>query len=509
MRALRRSARRSVRLTVLAACAALVFSGHPAAAGVRTTTGTPGAAGLGDPLFPLSGNGGYRVTHTALDLEWQAPRTPFPASATISAVATHALSRFNLDFAGNTLMRVSVDGTPAEAVREGDELVVTPAHHVPRGRAFEVRVEYTADPTLTRHREDAIEDYGWIPTADGTVVYPQPNGTQILFPSNDHPSVRSPMTVSISAPDDVRAVAAGELKNQEEDGPGRLRWTYESPAPVAGQLVQFAVGRYEVLVSEGPDGVRLRDVVPPDLVEATAANRALTGDHLKWLTERLGPYPYDTYGLLVAPTDLGVALETQTLSLVPYRELTGDRVAAERTMVHELAHHWFGNSVGLARWSDLWLSEGHARFYERLYSEEHGGDAMADRMRDAYRQHNVWRRDFGAPAEPSEPMLFKRMRYDGSALVLYALRQEVGDAAFREIERAWVTWYQGRAASTQQFVGLASLVAGRDLAPFLTAWLYGATTPPMPGHPDWTSDPLSDGRAAAPAPAALGDPAGS
>ncbi|MGW0661912.1 M1 family aminopeptidase [Streptodolium elevatio] len=250
----------------------------------------------------------------------------------------------------------------------------------------------------------------------------------------------------------------------------------------------------------------MRDAVPPGLVAATAANRALTAGHLDWLTARLGAYPFDTYGLLVADTDLAVALETQTLSLVPGGELSGDRVAAERTMVHELAHHWFGNDVGIATWSDLWLSEGHARFYERLYSEEHGGDRFEDRMRDAYRQHDVWRRDFGAPAAPTEPALFKRMRYDGSALVLYALREEVGEAVFADIERRFLSCFRGRGASTRDFVGVASTAAGRDLAPFLEAWLYGTTTPPMPGHPDWTTDPLPPaGTAAA---RVAGDPAG-
>ncbi|MFD0392739.1 hypothetical protein ACFQ3Z_08330 [Streptomyces nogalater] len=81
------------------------------------------------------------------------------------------------------------------------------------------------------------------------------------------------------------------------------------------------------------------------------------------------------------------------------------------------------------------------------------------------------------------------MRYDGSALVLFALREKVGEETFGRIERAWVTAYRGRAAGTRDFIALASRIAGEDLGPFLTAWLYGAHTPPMPGHPDWQVDP--------------------
>ncbi|WP_399922664.1 M1 family metallopeptidase [Streptomyces kanamyceticus] len=474
-------------ITVAAALTAPVSQAAPATDGKPS----PGAPGLGDPLFPLDGNGGYRVDRYYLDFDWQAPKTPFEAATTIRATSTQALSRFNLDFAGNTLHAVTVNGSKAGASREGDELTVTPKTPIRKGSSFTVRVTYTADPGQTRHRDDAIEDYGWIPTPDGTVVYPQPNGARMIFPADDHPSRRAPITFRISTPSDRTAVANGKLVSRVEVPGDRVRWTYDSEQPLSTQLVQLAVGKFRLIDSEGPGGLPLRDVVPEALVEPTAKYRKLTPYHVKWLEERLGPYPFNRYGVLVGDTDLGVALETQTLSLVPKADLLGTKVDAERNLVHELTHQWFGNSVALESWSDLWVSEGHARFYERLYSEAGGGDSFEAAMKTAYAAHDQWRKDFGAPAEPTEPNLFKRMRYDGSALVLYALREQVGDATFQRIERAWVSGFQGRTASTRDFVDLASKVAGEDLEGFLRPWLYGSKTPPMPGHPDWVVDPVT------------------
>ncbi|MBL1082836.1 M1 family metallopeptidase [Streptomyces actinomycinicus] len=442
--------------------------------------------------MPLAGNGGYTVRRYTLDFDWQAPRTPFAAVATVRATATQALSRFDLDFAGNTLRGVTVDGAPAAAVRDGDELVVTPGRPVPRGGAFTVRVAYTADPTQGRHRDDAIQDYGWVPTADGTIVCAQPDGARMIFPANDHPSLRAPVTFRITTPPGLSAVANGRLVGTDRRPGGRTRWTYDSEQPIAPQLVQMAVGRFRFVDSKGPHGLPVRDVVPDGLVTDTEAYRSLTPEHLTWLEQRLGPYPFRRYGVLVGDTDLPVALETQSLSVVPRDDLLGDRVDAERNLVHELTHHWTGDSVAVRRWSDLWLSEGHARYYERLYSDTHGGDSLEDAMRAAYEQHDQWRHDEGAPAEPTEATLFKVMRYDGSALVLYALREKVGAEAFDRIERTWVTRYRGRAAGTADFVALASQVAGEDLTPFLKPWLYGAHTPPMPGRPDWQVDPVED-----------------
>ncbi|MER6534523.1 M1 family metallopeptidase [Streptomyces sp900105755] len=452
----------------------------------------PGAPGIGDPLMPLDGNGGYTVRRYTLDLDWRAPETPFPAGTTISATATQALSRFDLDFAGNTLHRVTVDGAPAGAVRDGDELVVTPARPIPRGRTFTVHVAYTADPTQRRQRSDAIRTYGWVPTPDGTLICAQPDGAKMVFPADDHPSLRAPMTFRITTPQDLSAVANGRLVERVRQPGGRVQWTYDSEEPIAAQLVQLAIGKFTFVAGRGQGGPAVRDVVPDDLVTDTEAERSLTPQHLAWLEQHLGPFPFSRYGILVGDTDLPVALETQSLSLVPKGDLLGDRVDAERNLVHELTHHWTGDSVAVRRWSDLWLSEGHARFYERLYSAEHGGVSMEDAMRAAYEQHDQWRHDDGAPAEPTAPTLFKVMRYDGSALVLYALREKVGDATFDRIERTWVTRYRGRAAGTKDFVALASRLAGEDLTPFLTPWLYGSHTPPMPGHPDWQVDPVED-----------------
>lgn len=88
------------------------------------------------------------------------------------------------------------------------------------------------------------------------------------------------------------------------------------------------------------------------------------------------------------------------------------------------------------------------------------------------------------------------MVYDGSALVLYALRRTIGTDAFRTLERRWVAEHRDGTATTADFVALAGEVAGRDLTAFFRGWLYEAKTPAMPGHPDWRSRPVEAARTA-------------
>ncbi len=114
-------------------------------------------------------------------------------------------------------------------------------------------------------------------------------------------------------------------------------------------------------------------------------------------------------------------------------------------------------------------------------------------MKAVYAHGDQWRHDDGPVALPASGdfgTLFAFQRYHGGALVLYALRQVVGAATFQRIERAWLDRYEGRSASTDDFIALASQVSGRNLGPFLRDWVYGTKTPKMPGHPDWTVDPV-------------------
>ena len=66
-----------------------------------------------------------------------------------------------------------------------------------------------------------------------------------------------------------------------------------------------------------------------------------------------------------------------------------------------------------------------------------------------------------------------------------------------ELERRWAQSNEGDSVGTSDFIALASRVAGRNLRPFLSDWLFGTETPPMPGHPDWEVLPVEEGAPAA------------
>ncbi|WP_327705218.1 M1 family aminopeptidase [Streptomyces decoyicus] len=448
-----------------------------------------GPQGLGDPLYPTLGNTGYDVTSYDVSLDYSGHNNqPLNAVTEISARATTELDHLNLDFARGTVRSVKIGGLPAGHQQHGEDLVLTPAFHISRGQEVKISVEHTSEPS-------GKGDGGWIRTSDGLAMANQADAAHRVFPCNDHPSDKALFTFHITAPQELTAVANG-LPQRPGARAARRTWTYRTTHPMATELAQVSIGKSSVLLRHGPHGLPVRDVVPTADHSALAPWLAKTPDQLAWMERKVGPYPFEAYGVLIVNARTGFELETQTLSLFEKAMFTGGQLPdwyVESVMVHELAHQWFGDSVSPRRWSDVWLNEAHATWYEALYAQERGDKraSLDARMRHAYEESDGWRAEGGPPAAPKVPGpgqkigIFRPIVYDGSALVLYALRQKIGTAAFDRLEHEWVDRHRDGVADTADFIQLSSEVAGQNLTGFFQEWLYGARTPPMPGHPEW------------------------
>lgn len=482
---------RSVTLRVHRAQAALLAC---AVSGCLIAASAPSPAvplGIGDRLYPTLGNPGYDVRSYDLSFTYSGDnRKPLAAVTTINARTTQRLERVNLDFAHGTVESVDVNGVPARFTSAGEDLVITPDAPLPRAGLLRITVRHTSDPVSDQARQG-----GWVRTDDGLAMANQADAAHLVFPCDDHPSEKAMFTVHVSAPDDYTVVANGVPVGTRRTGK-TTTWTYRTKHPMATELVQVSIGRSVVLRRTGPHGLPVRDVVPARDRARLEPWLEKTPDQMAWMEKKVGPYPFETYGVLVAQAQTGFELETQTLSLFEkqvFTEPAYPKWLVESLMVHELSHQWFGDSVSPRTWSDLWLNEGHATWYEALYADETAHQSMEGRMKAAYALSDSWRASGGPPAAPKAPKpgqkigIFRPNVYDGAALVLYALRQEIGTAAFERLERAWVALHHDSTATTADFARLASGIAGRDLGAFFKDWLFGAKTPPMPGHPDWRS----------------------
>ena len=228
---------------------------------------SPGAAGIGDPYFPLDGNGGYDVQHYLLDVSYDPPTDLLTGVATIRADATQDLSQFNLDLDGLDVRSVLVDGVPAQWSRSGHELTVVPASGLPAGSRFHVVVRYDGVPQ-TIH--DQFGQSGFIHTDDGALVVGQPHVAATWFPVNDHPRDKATYVFRITVPEGLEAVANGRLKERHTAG-GRTTWTWGSRA-MASYLATATIGEFE-LTSYRRGGIEFVDALDPDLLTPPATPR--------------------------------------------------------------------------------------------------------------------------------------------------------------------------------------------------------------------------------------------
>jgi aminopeptidase N len=483
------------RNAVLAAVVvAMATSAAPAAASHHSAP-SPGSAGIGDVLFPTLGNGGYDARHYSLAVRYPTadPGTTVHGRVTMFARATQALSSFNLDFSGDSVGSVKVDGRDAGWTWSDGEIVITPRHALRDHEKFAVRVTYTAH-AFTPAADNPFP-FGFFTVNGGSVTAGQPNFSNTFYPVNDHPADKASYDIRFNVPAGTTAVGNGDLVFRRTSH-GRTYSAYFMREPMASELIQMAVGDFDVTDRGRAAGVHVRDVTSSSSTAAVEPALARTPDHVRWMVDQVGRYPFNAYGVLAADQAFFYALETQTLSLHPSFLFVPPFTPSgyEPIMVHELAHQWFGDSVAPVRWQDVWLNEGHADYYQQVYAEQffEGPGYTEAYWKDAYRRANQLRHDFGPVAKPTGSdifTLFSDNVYSGGSLVLYALRQVIGEQKFSQVERSWVKRYKDESVSTEQWISHVNRVTHRNLTSFLRSWLYGDTVPPMPGHPDWTSDP--------------------
>jgi aminopeptidase N len=437
-----------------------------------------GQASVGDSRVPGIGNGGYDAQHYDASLTVGKDGS-LDARSVMTAVATQELDSLNLDFVGFEVEQVLVNGEQARFRREEAELVVEPGAPLKTGEEFSVEVKYEGQPTPFKSAHAPVP-LGWNSFEGGSFVVSEPDGTRGWLPVNDHPTDKATYSFHINVPKPKVAAANGVLTAIEEDADSRT-FHFEARDPMASYLATVHVGDYVTRESQAPDGTPIRNYFPADLVKEAEHDFGRVPEMMAFFGEKFGKYPFEVYGNIVMDTNLGgaAALETQTLPLYD-RGIVDGRRGAEYVLVHELAHHWFGNSVSPSDWKDIWLNEGLASYCEALWAEHQGGPKALSR---SLQRAEAAVRTYGAREPIGEPRpdgLFDTKVYKGGMLAVHALRRELGDEAFFQTLRTYAERHANASASTASLTAVASEVAGRDMKPFFDKWIYSEKLPPVP-----------------------------
>lgn len=462
-----------ITLLILAGCAQ-----PPPLPVTSTPTASPveGAPGIGDPYYPKLGNGGYDVQHYTITLEVDPADNTLSGSTTITANTTETLRSFNLDFHGLTVDSVTVNEVEADYARDDDELTISPGTPLEADQPFTTIVQYHGSPeTITGA---GLSGMGWSHGDSGAInVWGEPEAASTWFPGNNHPRDKATYRFEITVPDPWMVAATGTLKETKENG-DMFTYIWEMDKPMATYLASISIDQYKLSTQQGPDGISIRNYFPEGLPLSYRGQFIALPEMIDFFDDLFGPYPFTEYGVVVAGKDglcaeTSIALEAQTMSI----HCPNDVMTSQWVIAHELAHQWFGDSVSLENWKEMWLKEGFATYASWLW-ESKGDPAVLKEIADYSRstfsdtEHSV--------AEPSPANLYSDESYTGGALVLYALHSEVGDETFFKILQTFAERYQYGVAGTDEFIAVAEEVSGKDLKSFFDAWLFSPSLPELP-----------------------------
>ena len=444
---------------------------------------------------PATGDRGFDVLSYDLDLVLDPGPPSISGRIDMGLRALHqGLQLIHLDLVDNLdCLEVKADGVPLYFEHSGDSLMVHLLQPLNAAETETLSIAWEGRPLphgsfraglmFRRHHAGTLQD----PSDDMPIItnVSETWSAHSWWPCKDHPADKALVSLSATVPDTLSLVSNGTLMGIEPSQPGWTTYKWREAYPLPTYLVSVAASNYSVwtedcLVSSslGPDqNIPLGfHVFPHDLPDGQI-DLAITCQAMEFMTDLAGPYPFDGEKYDQVEIFWAGAMEHPTVTSLPSMFFTGDG-QFETLLVHELSHHWFGNSLTPAAWKDIWLNEGFARYCEALWLESSmGREAYVEFMGIIGLDHNqdMFVGD-GLLGDP-DPIMPNLLVYDKGAWLLHSLRMLLGDQDFFNLLATYANETQLVHGSvvTADFIRVAEQIAGRSLHHFFDPWLNTET----------------------------------
>jgi hypothetical protein len=334
---------------------------------------------------------------------------------------------------------------------------------------FSTQGAVASAPAIVETLSEPYYSGTWWPCKDGDFALPGDN------------SDKSTMDLSVTAPSSMRTISNGLLQSITPVAGGKSKYRWVTNYPTATYLFCFCSTPYNTYSTTYsyplPGGGTGTMPVEFNLYPSsdTANNRAVWAkctDMLAAYRPYYGEYPFvnEKYGIYQFNFSGGQEHQTNT----------GEGVFDENITAHELGHQWWGDNVTCRTWSDIWLNEGFATYTECLWLEHKpGSTGLPAYLAGMQARKPNPTNDSVYVYTTSDPnrIFSDNYTYLKGGWVLHQLRHVVGDAVFYQILQSYRAAFQGSAATTDDFAGVASSVSGRNLTPFFQEWVYGIGAP--------------------------------
>lgn len=306
------------------------------------------------------------------------------------------------------------------------------------------------------------------------------------LPCIDLPDDKAQVDMFITNDTCCVSLSNGKLVETKIAG-GKKNYHWKTIYPISTYLIAIYSGKYKSFsqkyVSVTKDSLNLSYFAFESDLENAKKD---FGDHpayFKVFEEIFGAYPFIKEKYFVAEfLWQNGAMEHQTLTGIGSNFVGGHKFFTDM-LVHELAHHWWGNAVGPKTWKDIWLNEGFATYSSALYWEKTAGPrALQSTMSGRFGSF-----ENGKLYNPGNA-LFGNLVYNKGGWVLHMLRREVSDDNFFRTLREYLAMYKYGNASTYDFKKLCEKVSGKNLTQFFNQWVFNGEGIIELAY-DWSAEP--------------------
>jgi aminopeptidase N len=444
---------------------------------------------------------GVNIVHYAFRLTLSDETDVIVGETTVElSVVQEGLSALTLDLVqpkpaapdrGMTVSAVIEAGAPVSFEHAADRLAIRlePVGRAGERRAFVVR--YRGIPATgllianNKHGERTFFSDNW------------PIKARQWLPTLDHPHDKATSEMWVTAPAQYQVVSNGLLVEETDLGGGRRLSHWRQSVPIATWLNVLGVARFAVDHRPAWRGIPIETwVYAQDRDKGFAVFADPTVAVLDFLSDRVGPYPYERLGNVQANGVKG-GMESATSIFYGDDSVNDPRSTRWRNVIiHEIAHQWFGNSVTESDWDHVWLSEGFATYFTQLFIEHAYGrdEAIAGlrTSRDTIREFDQKNPDYRIIHDNISDMsqiLSGPGTYQKGAWTLHMLRGIIGDAAFWTGIRDYYKRFRDGNATTADFRRTMEQASGQELGWFFDQWLTRGGFPKLRAR--WSHDPAA------------------
>ena len=407
----------------------------------------------------------------------------FSGDVTLRFDLADASTDLSIDFTGGTVDKVLINDAPVTAEYNG-YFITLPRDSLESGPSS-VQVTYSHP-----YDRDGTGLHRFVDPEDGQTylyTYLWPYYANRLLPSFDQPSLKAIFSLRVLAPEDWTVVSTSP-GSVESTNNGSNSWTFAPTPKISTYLFSLHAGPYAVWHDDTGD-VPLRLFARQSLAEYVAVDEwfEITQQGMQFYKRYFDiPYPFEKYDQLIVPEfNIGgmenAAAVTYTESYVQRQK--SDRAQRESragTLLHELAHMWFGDLVTHDWWNGMWLNESFATQTATLaeyevteFTDTWHGFFTVSKKRAFQRDSRVTTHPIEQPVKGTDEFytLFDAITYEKGASALKQLRHLVGAENYRLGVSAYLKENAYGTTELADFIGHQEKSAGIDLGDWSDEWL--------------------------------------